>query len=239
MTAIHGKATGVFLGAYDLTQYLRDITPARTMEPADASHFGTQDKQYVAGMSDATIGYGGLYSGTEDEVATILEAAAAQENAEPVTVLFGGVTVGSPAQVGQARVSAFEVSSPLTDIVSISGSTQCDGGLGSGVCLSTLTPVTATGPGASHDAGAASTRGGRVALHVTANDRDGATTVTVQHSTDNSVWVDLHEFDAVAADATASELALVSGTINRYTRALVTLAGTSGEVVAVVVLNRK
>jgi hypothetical protein len=239
VTAIHGKSTGVLLGRYNLTEYLREIAPSRTTEPADASHFGTNDKEYVVGMSDATISYGGLYAGGTDQVADILEAAAAQDSAEPVTVCFGGIRVGSAVQFGRTRVSSFEATAPIADIVSISGATQCDGGLRSGICLSTLTPVTETTAGASHDNGSGTTRGGRAVMHLVANTHDGDVTVTIQHSTNGSVWVDLHQFVVVPGGDLAAEHVSVEGNINRYTRALVTLAGTSGEVVVVAALNRK
>jgi hypothetical protein len=48
----------------------------------------------------------------------------------------------------------------------------------------------------------------------------------VQHSVDNSVWIDLMTF-TLANDAT-SERETVSGTVNRYLRAIRTVGGSGG-----------
>jgi hypothetical protein len=84
----------------------------------------------------------------------------------------------------------------------------------------------------------AATTGGAVAhLHVTAFDGTSVT-ITVQHSEDNSVWVDLLTFTAVTG-VTKERVELAAGTtVNRYVRAIIS-AGTWTSVTFTVAFARR
>jgi len=113
------------------------------------------------------------------------------------------------------------------------------GGLNTGKCLAAKT-VVSTSPtnGTTVDGTAATTAGGFAAMFVTANTRNGAVTVKVQHSVDGTTWVDKATFTAVSATQLASQVIPLTGTINRYTRVVVTLAGSTGSATVTVALSR-
>jgi len=105
------------------------------------------------------------------------------------------------------------------------------GGLDGGVLLAASQTITATVANTGVDNAAASTNGGVAHLHVTTNTRNGAITVKVQHSSNNSTWADLFTFTATTSATTTSErIEVAAGTaVNRYLRANVSgFAGSSG-----------
>jgi hypothetical protein len=109
--------------------------------------------------------------------------------------------------------------------------------LAGNVSVSTAT----TTNGTNVDNTAPSTNGGVAHLHVTANTRNGATTFKVQHSTDNSTWVDLVTFTSVTAATTgAQRVEVASGTtVQRHLRAQATTAGTTGSITYTVSFARR
>lgn len=236
--AIHGKATGVLLGGYDLTSMLNSIGTPTSLETAEVTPFGSTAKKYIPGLADATVSMSGFFEG--DAAATELLLDAVVDTADSILVSYGrALTVGQDVKFGKVLRTSFEVSSPVGAAVSIAGASQADGGMHTGVVLAANQVVT-TSPtnGTAHNAGAGTTNGGNATLHVTANTRDGAVTVKVQHSTDDSVWVDLATFTVVPAAEVTSEVIALPDTINRYTRALVTLAGSTGSSTITVALSR-
>jgi hypothetical protein len=96
---------------------------------------------------------------------------------------------------------------------------------------------TATGNGTSHDNGAATTNGAVAHQHVFA--KSGTTPTLdqkIQHSSDNSTFVDLIAFSQKTA--AGSERVAVTGAINRYTREAHTITGTTPSFTGAVSLAR-
>jgi hypothetical protein len=92
--------------------------------------------------------------------------------------------------------------------------------------LNSYGAFTATANGVSIDNLAATTKGGVGMIQISAVSGTTPTIVgKIQHSTDNSVWVDLITFSS--ANSVSAQVASVSGTVNRYVRAQYTIAGTS------------
>lgn len=238
--AIHGKATGVLLGGYDLTPMLNSISTPQSLDVVETTPFQAPGgaKTYIPGMSDATVSMGGFFEGDLAATEDMLDVAA--ETADAILVSYGRVlAVGQDCKFGGVIRTAFEVSSPVGDVVSITGAAQADGGLHTGPTLMAKQAVS-TSPtnGTAVDNGAGTTSGGKAVLQVTSNTRDGTVTAKIQHSTDGSVWVDKATFAVVSAGAIASEVIDLPGTINRYTRVVVTLAGSTGSASITVALSR-
>lgn len=228
--SIHGKATGIILGGYDITKMLRQINVSASTEAAEATPFMENDKLYVAGMSDSTATLDGMYDGAKAEVEELFEDAQGQDSGTPVLIVYGGWVPGRRVRVGRTLITGFDISSPVSDIVSISGSIQMDAGARGGWLLGHVTAEdSASGPSV-QTATAATDAGGRVQVHVTENERDGDTTIIVQHSSDNSLWVDLQLSEVVAAGELYAAAFEVEGTINRYVRVISLLEAGTGSV---------
>lgn len=240
-TFIHGKASKVLLDEFDLSSFFNSLDVAQTLETAETTSFGSSAKSYIPGLADATLSLSGMFSqdsdGSDEELSAILGAT----TTPLVTVLLDAGTIGNSAIVAKAHETNYAISSPVGDIVSVTAdfnaSTDATSdlkyGLRSGKALTAGSSIAfgSLGNLASVDNAASSANGGMVNLHVTANSiSGGATTIKVQHSTNNSTWADLVTFAAVSASTVTTEQAVVTGTVNRYLRATASTAGSSGAI---------
>ncbi|HEY7824685.1 MAG TPA: hypothetical protein VIG24_17725 [Acidimicrobiia bacterium] len=226
----HGKRTAVLLNGTDMSPFLNEATQTQEIETAETTTFADTDKTYITGLGDGTISTSGLFDSTAGASDAVLTGLIGQED-NTFTVLPEGATAGARSIIANGQLTSYEVSSPVGDVVAISAEVQADGGLFSGVALNALEVVSsASGTTASVDNGAGTSGGLLANLHVTANDRDGAATFKVQHSTDGLSWVDLVTFTSVSASTTGGESITSTGTVNRYLRGTYALAGASGSV---------
>jgi len=219
------------------------------MTPAETSHFGLNSKTYIAGQNDATATINGLYDGTNAVGQpgqplgsnAIFAAACAAESAgtaagSVISMSAEGISVGSQAQLGLGKHTTYGISPVVSDVVKLTCNIQFTGGLSYGTWLLGLTTaVTGTTNSTSRDDLASSLFGGRAHQHILSNTFNGATVGKIQHSVDNSVWVDLVTFTSVPATTVASEeLVIAPGTlINRYVRSVTTISGTGAAVIPI------
>lgn len=225
----HGKRTVVLLNGTDMSPYLNEATQTQEIETAETTTFADSDKTYITGLGDGTISTSGMFDGTANASNDVLTGIIAQED-NTFTVLPEGSTAGSRSIIANGQLTSYEVSSPVGDVVAISAEVQADGGLYSGRALNGLTNTGTSASLAGINDGSSTDNGGLFNLHVTANTRDGAATVKVQHSADNATWVDLVTFSSVSASSTTGESITSTGTVNQYLRATHTLAGSSGSI---------
>lgn len=242
--AFHGKGSGLLLGVLDYTGFLKEFEAGDEIELGDSTTMGNEGHRYVPGLEQGTLSLGGLL----DNLATAggqdatLDAALGAAAGSVVTSGPGGLTYGARVSMIEARASSYSVSTPVGDVVSFSANLQAEGQADRGRMLAALAAVSG-GVGDVDGVGidnAASSPAGAVAnLHVTANSRNGTTTVKVQHSVDNSVWVDLITFAVVGVGLTSAQRISVAGTVNRYLRSKITKAGTTGSATIAVAAARR
>lgn len=240
MSFSHGKNTAVLVDKYNISAYLNEVSSSMSIETAETSTFGTAAKTYITGQNDATISFSGLYDGATDAIAEIFEAIIDNDSTPPITICpDGGLVVGNKATLAQAKQTSYEVSAPVSDVVSLNGEFQVTDGMRGGVLLAAATAHTTTTNGSSVDGSASSALGARANLHVTANTRSDTTVIKVQHSADNSTWADLITFTTVAATTLTSQTATATGTVNRYLRATTTIASGTGSITYTLSLSRR
>ena len=225
----HGKRTVVLLNGTDMSPFLNEATQTQEIETAETTTFADDDKTYITGLGDGTISTSGLFDSTAGASNDVLTGIIAQED-NTFTVLPEGATAGSRSIIANGQMTSYEVSSPVGDVVAISAEVQADGGLYSGRALNGLTNTGTSASLTGINDGSATSNGALFNLHVTANTRDGASTVKVQHSADNNTWVDLVTFSSVSASTTTGESITSTGTVNQYLRATHSLAGSSGSI---------
>lgn len=235
----HGKGTVVLSNEFDLSAYLNSVTATNGVEVPETTTFGSNDRSYIAGHLEGTVSFDGLFDGSADAVDEILTDALGNDTYATMTVSNDGSGLGRRATMLSAVESSYEISSPLTDVVSVSGGANANGGLDYGVWLGCLTAITTTSTGTSVDNSASSLNGGVGHLHITANTRSTTTVAKVQHSTDNSVWVDLVTFTTIGSNTLTSQRVEVTGTVNRYVRALVTPASGTGSITFSIAFSRR
>lgn len=235
----HGKSAAILYNASDLSAYFNSADVNVDVDTAETSTFGSGSKTYVVGLADAKVSAAGLFDGAVAGVDAVLSAVLGADTSDIVTVCPEGNVYGRRAYSMAVKQASYKVSAPVSDAVKISLDLQCDGGAAAAIILAAAQTVTATGNGTSVDNTAGTTNGGVGVLHVTANTRNAAGTFKVQHSVDNSAWVDLITFTSVSASTTASERIVVSGTVNRYVRAQHTIAGATGSTTYSVTFSRR
>jgi hypothetical protein len=237
----HGKNTTVLSGDFDLTTYLNSANAAYAVETPETTTFGSSDRSYIVGHNEGTISFEGLFDGTTASADSIFSAALGNTTDRVVTVSNDSTAIGGRAILASASSTSYEISSPLTDVVSVSAEAIANGGLDSGVWLVCQTAVSATTNTSSVDNAASSTNGGVAHLHVTANVRTATTVIAVQHSADNSTWADLAVFGTVALNGLDSERYEVPAgtTVNRYLRTRTTIATGTGAITRSVAFSRR
>jgi len=139
----------------------------------------------------------------------------------------GLAAIGDVAKMMLADLTSHNVDSSIQNLTVTSAQFLACEGLRRGLVLAPLGVYSTTGNGASIDNGAATTNGLVAHLHTTTK---AGTTPTldwkVQHSVDNSTWVDLITF-AQVTDKNVQRLS-ATGTVNRYLRAIRTIGGSGG-----------
>jgi hypothetical protein len=196
-------------------------------------------------MKDGTVSLEGLWAGDASGVDEVLATSVASATKKIITVGSEGAAIGRRAKLINTDETSYEISSAVADMVSISAEAQASGtvgGLDGGVLLAAQQSVTATVNNTSVDNSASSANGGVGHLHVTANTRNGAATIKIQHSANNSTWADLIVFTATTSATTTSERIEVAAgtTVNRYLRTIVSsFAGSSGSATITVGFARR
>jgi len=228
----HGKNTIAMLNGYDLTSYFNSASSTDEVEAPETTTFGSASRTFIKGIKEGTVTLEGLWSGATDEVDAIFHAALSSDSNITTTIGPEGAAVGRRAVLLNANETSYEVTGGIGDLVAVSAELQASGtvgGLDRGVLLAAKASITATGAQSSVDNSASSANGGVAHLHVTGNSRDGACTIKVQHSADNSTWADLVTFtNTVASTVTSQRTEVAAGTtVNRYLRANVTTFGGS------------
>jgi hypothetical protein len=239
MAAIHGKATTVLYNGYDISTYLNDISVSANVDTVETSTFGDTAKKYIAGLKDGSASFGGFWSTVAGEIDDILATTfAAGETTNVLTIAPAGTTLGNRGQMLAGIHTTYEVAGSIGDAVGITGEMQASGGVDAGRFVHALGADTATGNSTSVDNSAASTNGYSMNQHITAvSGTTPSMTSKVQHSTDDSVWVDLATF--TAATAIRGQQVTGTGTVNRYVREVHTISGTNPSFTHAVIFGRR
>lgn len=237
----HGKGTTVLADTTDLTTFLNSASIAAAVETPETTTFGSSDRSYIVGHNEGTISFEGLFDGTASAVDDVLNSALGNTTDKVLTVSTDGIVVGDRTILASSASTSYEISSPLTDVVSISAEAIANGGLDFGTWLVCQTAVSATTNTTSVDNTTSTTNGGVAHLHVTANARTASTIIAVQHSSDNSTFADLVVFGTVSSSTLDAErLEVAPGTtVNRYLRTRTTITSGTGAITRSVAFSRR
>lgn len=228
MAFIHGKSAIVLQNEFNLSSYFNDVSISRSIETAETTAFGASAKAYIVGLIDGTLSLSGMFDGAANAIdAEMTDVLGVNAGAVISASVSGVTTIGTRMISTTGKLTSYEVTSPVGDVVSANAEFQADDGIGNAVSLAALAAITTTTTGTSVDNAASSANGGFATLHVTANTMNAATVCKVQHSSDNSTWADLQTFTSVPSTTVTAERIKVANatTVNRYLRAVATPAG--------------
>lgn len=227
----HGKKVDFLLDKYNLTRYFKALTTKGEVDLLDATTFGSTAKEFQGGFPGGEVSGEGLFEAADplvvgaDEVLDAAIGAAVQ----PIGTIgpAGMDAVGDIVKMFRGDEQEKSVNTSIQELIMITAQFLASEGIRRGIALAPIANYSTTGNGVSVDNAALTSNGAVAHLHVTSK---AGTTPTidwkVQHSVDDSVWVDLFTFTQ-ATDKTSQRMA-VAGTVNRYLRAIRTVAGTAG-----------
>lgn len=180
------------------------------------------------GIVELTIGQSGaFFDTTANGGHAALKDVTTNPQATPrvITLGYAGNTVGETFVGAEgAYQQAYEVLGVVNLLTKANAEYAISGRVDQGVILKALAAISANANGTAVDNSASSASGGAGHLQVTAFSGFTNIVVKVQHSPDNSVWADLITFATVTSAPTA-ERKTVTGTVDRYTRYVVTVTG--------------
>lgn len=228
MTFVAGKTSKVLVNGFDLSAFLNKADADGSADMLDVTAFGNGSKNYIAGLLDAELSFEGFFENTPT---TGLDAVAAailgSGTVGAVSYMPGGDAIGARGVSALSLESNYKIGSAVGEVVSAALTFKTNTGQEPVISLHALGAETGVVNSASVDNLALSTAGGAGYLHVPSAVALTTATIKIQHSVDNSVWVDLITFAAVTAAPNYQRIA-VAGTVNRYTRCIVSaLTGTS------------
>lgn len=128
MAFVHGKDSVFTLDSAALTAYLTDVAFNNSVDMAETSVMGLEAKTYLSGLSDGTISLTGRYDSTAVSGPDVkLNGLVGLDT--PVTFEYGpeGGTTGKVKYSGSCFLTAYNVSSPLGDIVAFTAELQITG----------------------------------------------------------------------------------------------------------------
>lgn len=233
----HGKTTRLFFDQYDLSSQFRSAAAVSTVDVAETSAFGTQNKTYVTGMKGGTVSAEGMFSGgTTDEDAILSAILGVESKSNLIVCPDGGATIHRRCWMASVIETTYNVTAPVSDIVGVTADFQVDSGVDYGdiahgdTAESTVGAVNFT----SKDWTTTTSVGGVCFLSLYTNTRDaGSIVVKLQDSADDAAFADITgaTFSSVAFAALSSQrIQLATSTaVRRYVRAVSTItSGASG-----------
>lgn len=238
MPFIHGLQSVVLINAVNCSAFLNSVDQTITVDTAETTTFSNASKTYLAGHLDGTVSLGGYWDSAAGAIDPLISSLLGTSTPCVLSSCQEGIaTVGQRALVVQSNDTSYQITAAVGDAVSISAELQVDGTGGSGAYRgAVLAPLTSYGTSVTTTVldNVTGTTNGLVAnLHMLVN--TVATTVKIQHSTDNVTYVDLITFTVFSG--TGAEHKVVSGAVNRYLR--VTVSAASGTRTLAVTTARK
>lgn len=234
--AVHSKQSRVLVNEDHASGHIKGWSVSHQRNYGEVTSILEDGAKMIPGLLAGSMSLDGMFDSALTSLYSEIAENVAGDNAVLITVLPDGSAIGKPALFAVTDVEGFEVPATNAEVVSLSVSATADEAVDMGSLLHVHQAETAGGNGTAVDDLASSANGGAAALHVTALTGLTNLTVKVQHSSDNSVWVDLISF--TAATGATSERKAVTGTVNRYVRALWTVSGTGSATFAVAFARR-
>lgn len=240
MAFTHSKDTRVLVNEHPASSQLRSVATASSRAMGEVTAFTDAGVRFLPGLKSGSLSLEGMYDPTS-ALRSELQARLTGATTLEVSAAMAGFAIGNPVAFGSGHMASYGVNAPVADPTSFSVELTPDEVVHVGRSLHPGTALTTTGNGTTVDDGADGmpTESGLAAiLHVTGVSGAAASaTVKVQHSEDDSVWVDLLTF--TAATAVTSQMLTVAGTVNRYVRAIWTISGTTPSVSLAVAYARR
>lgn len=232
-----GKNISFYCNGVNLAGALQSFEPTTEIEELDASVLATDYRSYEPGFKGGALSGSGVFQYDpilQNKLHDLMSAAFNNRTDLIVTASLEQVAAGGAAIMMLGLAKSYGIDVAVNQLLLSNFNLTSSRGLQFGRWLFN---GTATGGGASVGAsvntGAPHTGGYTVHVHNLAG--DGNASVMIQHSSNNSTWVDLLGAPVVVGVKAAAEIKGASGvTVNQFVRAVVTPVGTNCTVAAAI-----
>ena len=137
MAFTHGKKSKFSIdnaagSPVDISAYCNEVSLSRDIETAETTTFGDDAKEYIIGLTDATLSVSGMFDAAgASTVDAVLAGVLGQEASLSFEYIPGGGSVGTsnPAYQGECYCTSYEVSGSVGDVTSFSASFQVTGAI--------------------------------------------------------------------------------------------------------------
>lgn len=213
----HGKDAEIVVNQYDVTGLFNEVGYSVENDTAETTTFRQDWKTHIAGLNGGEIELSGFYDTVRSDE---IKAYVGQETPIVATIGPAGLKVGDFARMMRAQSTAYEESSPVGDVVSMSWTLMSTEEVFHGYALKDVEAgITGDGTGAAVDTGAAVT-GATWALqwHIAALSATNLT-ITVEDSADGTTgWAPIAGVTSGAQTVAGSGRVTGVGTVRRHVR---------------------
>jgi hypothetical protein len=227
------KNLSLYGNGIDLRYAIKEYNPNSDVAPHDATAIGHTDKVYEIGFKNGTVSLNGVWKWDEvnfDEIGNLLRDVFDNDADIILTASRSALAVGGAADLSNCFVTKYSPPAQVGELIMVSADLQARRGIELGVWLFSSAVDDEDMTGTAVDNAAATANGGILHAHAQNVDLptlDSNAGVTLQHSTDNSTWVDLialtpftePEFGALSIEVAAGT------TVRRYLRVIGTAIG--------------
>lgn len=190
-----GRSDKILVGGYNLAAKVTKVDVKANREKLNATTVASSNKVYESGFRSATAAVEGFYESnttTLDKITDVIAAAFETGNEQVVTIGYGLYALGGDARIFDGCIGDWDLPIQASQLILTNGNFTSNNAMMRGRWLMSQLVAAGTTTGTSIDNGAATTNGGLFHAHWQNDDATGIS-IPLQHSTDDSTWVDLAE----------------------------------------------
>jgi hypothetical protein len=227
------KSLSFYANGVDIANALTSFTLEAGVEEIDNTTLSLSSRTYEQGFKSGGINGSGVFKYDQtnaDEIHNVMSAAYTNASTMVITTGPSTLAVGGLAILADCQNQGYSIQMPLGQLITVQTNLRANNGLGFGKWLFNAAVDNTSTNGTSIDNAASTANGGVFHAHIQ-NPSGLAGNIKVQHSTDNSVWVDLATLTLTGGGTLLEGLSttVAAGTtVNRYIRARAT--ATSGSI---------
>jgi hypothetical protein len=223
-----GRSDRILVNGYNLSSAMNKIEVKSTREKLDKTSLADGNRIFESGFRTGEASTEGFFDSntvSADKITDVVSAAFESGAQEVVSLGYGLYALGGAVYMFDGCVANWDLPITVNQIILTNANWSSNNGMMRGKWLASAQYDAGTNNGTSVDNGAATTNGGLFHVHL---ENDDATDVDVklQHSTDNSTWVDLTAVNNLSAANDAAAATVAAGTtVRRYLRTVATVTG--------------
>lgn len=222
-------ARGIYVYCNGVSLPLTDYSVSAEAEELETTNLNNTARSYITGFMNGSLDLSGVWDYDQtnlNKLHNILTSAMVGRTENIVTISLGTFASGTTAILLNAIETSNDLDAEATTLIIMQASFRATSGIGFGKALFNAEVDTTTTDGTSVDNAAASANGGLFQVHYQNGAGTEDLTAKIQHSTNNSTWVDLGTITVNNITGFgASSLDIAAGTtVNRYIRAQIGVA---------------